>query len=68
MLAGPLEAVLGGVDELVVLKCLAGLLVHWAESSFGLRRWGRTEGSRANGCWTRKFQFISLERVMVYRL
>jgi hypothetical protein len=29
--------VLGRVDELVVLKCLAGLLVHWAESSFGLR-------------------------------
>jgi hypothetical protein len=34
VVAGPLEAVLGGVDELIVLKCLAGLLVHCFESSF----------------------------------
>ena len=29
MLAGPFEAMLGGIDELVVLECLAGLLIHF---------------------------------------
>jgi hypothetical protein len=34
VLAGPLEAVLGGVDELVVLEGCFGLLVHCFGSSF----------------------------------
>ena len=38
---------LGRVDELVVLKGLAGLLVHWVESSFGLCMAGPHKGMRA---------------------
>ena len=43
-MGGPFEAVMGAIDELVVLQCLAGLLVHWVESSFGLRAVGPHEG------------------------
>ena len=32
--AGPFEAMLGGIDELIVLKSLTGLLVHLVGSSF----------------------------------
>ena len=39
--AGPLEAVLRGVDELVVLESLLGLLIHLVGSSF-LARGGRS--------------------------
>ena len=34
VLAGPFEAMLGGIDELIVLKSLTGLLVHLVGSSF----------------------------------
>jgi hypothetical protein len=51
--------VLGRVDELVVLKCLAGLLVHWVESSFGLCMAGPHRGIAREGFLARKFQFIS---------
>ena len=41
ILAGPLEAVSGGGDEVILLECGFGLLIHGCDFPYGTERWAR---------------------------
>jgi hypothetical protein len=69
---GPLEAVLGGVDELVVLEGLPGLLVHWfrfpfcSPRSIRFERTCSREGSTQNFKSIRVKLFVQGKRLHAY--